>query len=82
MHDAEYTPEEYQAKKQWGHSSYADALHLALEAEVKQLGLFHHHQERTDNQIEALAKKCKQLAVQNKSSLHCFGVATNFTIEL
>lgn len=82
MHDAAFTPEEYQSKKKWGHSSSMVALNLALEAEVKQLGLFHHLPERTDDQIDAMIKKCNHQVVVNTSSLTCFGVTSDFTLEL
>jgi len=82
IHDAEFTPEEYNNKKHWGHSSYMDALYLALDSGVKQFGLFHHHQQRTDDQIDAMVEKCRKHAARKRSSLHCFAVAAGFTINL
>ena len=41
IHDAEYTPDEYRTAREWGHSSYTDAVDLALAAGVRRLGLFH-----------------------------------------
>ena len=37
VHDAEFTGEEYARHRSWGHSSYLDALNLAVEAGVRQL---------------------------------------------
>lgn len=82
IHDAEFTPEEYNNKKHWGHSSYMDALHLALESGVKQFGLFHHHQQRTDDEINTMVKKCREQVARTKSSLHCFAVGAGFNINL
>ncbi len=48
IHDAEYTEEEDKKAKGWGYSVYNDALKLALNANIKNLGLFHHNQERVD----------------------------------
>jgi len=69
IHDAEYTPEDY--KKSWGHSTYADAVSLALEAGVKKLGLFHHNQDRTDDEIERIVERCREMILQNGSSMEC-----------
>jgi len=37
VHDSEYTEEEYDETRGWGHSTYLDALRLAREARVKTL---------------------------------------------
>ena len=42
IHDAQYTPEEYKTKIQWGHSPYDYTVKVALGAGVKSLILFHH----------------------------------------
>ena len=52
IHDAQYTREELrQDKKGWGHSAWEDVVQLAIKAEVKQLFLFHHDPEITDEQL-------------------------------
>jgi phosphoribosyl 1,2-cyclic phosphodiesterase len=48
IHDAQYTPEELQDKKGWGHSSWEQAVEVAEQAEVKRLALFHHDPEHPD----------------------------------
>ena len=82
VHDAEYSEEEYAFKKGWGHSSYTDALHLALDANVKQFGLFHHNQERTDEEVDAMVRDCKQIIEKRKSHIMCFGMSTDQVIRL
>ena len=53
IHDAQYTPEEYaQSKKGWGHSTWKDAVTLALEAQVKSLILFHHDPYHDDDAVD------------------------------
>ena len=54
FHDSEYTTEDY--KEGWGHSICYDSLELALKAGVKILGLFHHNQDRTDDEIDHIKK--------------------------
>ncbi len=56
IHDSQYTEEEYQTKVNWGHSSFEHAIASANRAGVKKLILFHHDPDRTDEQIDELAK--------------------------
>jgi phosphoribosyl 1,2-cyclic phosphodiesterase len=57
VHDSQYTEEEYQnGKIGWGHTSLEYAIAAANRAGVKQLALFHHDPDRTDDQIDQLAE--------------------------
>lgn len=56
VHDSQYTEEEYQSKVGWGHSTFEHAIESANRAGVKKLILFHHDPDRTDEQIDELAK--------------------------
>lgn len=56
IHDSQYTEEEYKTKVNWGHSSFEHAIASANRAGVKKLVLFHHDPDRTDKQIDELAK--------------------------
>ncbi len=82
IHDAEYTPEEYESKIEWGHSVYTDALELAFKAKVKQLGLFHLNQERTDLQADSILESCKKTISERNSTLECMIMGQETTIEL
>jgi len=42
IHDAQYTNKEYTLTKGWGHSTFEAATKLAIDAEVKRFGIFHH----------------------------------------
>jgi len=42
IYDAQFTPEEYPARKGWGHSTWLEATRVAQECNVKRLMLFHH----------------------------------------
>ncbi len=35
IHDAQYTPEDYEKKRGWGHSCYIDTINMAIDAGVK-----------------------------------------------
>jgi len=48
IYDSQYTPEEYAAKKGWGHSTFAEGAKIASLAGVKKLVLFHHDPTQSD----------------------------------
>ena len=57
IHDSQYTEAEYQqGRKNWGHTSFEHAIAAANRAGVKKLALFHHDPDRTDDQIDELAR--------------------------
>ena len=74
IHDAEYTDHEYLRTRSWGHSRYRATLQLALQADVKTLGLFHHSQDHTDEDIDAILLDCSTIIVNRNSSLACFAL--------
>ena len=82
VHDAEFTPSEYERVKEWGHSRYTDAVELALDADVKQLGLFHINQYRSDRDMDELVASAQKMVVKANRSMRCFGMATDLTIQL
>jgi len=82
FHDAQYTEEEYERKKGWGHSTYNDAVQLALDAGVKRLGLFHHDPDRTDEDIEKWTTWCQELIHKAGSSMECFACADGMMVKL
>jgi len=58
--DSQYTPEEYGRHRGWGHSTWAESVKLAREAQVKTLVLFHHdpsHPDDVVHRIEAHARR-------------------------
>jgi len=58
--DSSYTTEEYAFKQGWGHGTYASAIKLATEANVKKLFFTHHEPTRTDDQLDAIYKQLKK----------------------
>jgi phosphoribosyl 1,2-cyclic phosphodiesterase len=82
IHDAEYTPEEYPSKIEWGHSVFTKTLDLAIEAGVKQFGLFHLNQERTDQQVDEMVESCRRTIADRGHNLECFAVGCDMTFTL
>lgn len=82
FHDAEYTRSEYGLRKGWGHSVYTDALDLAVDAGVKNLGLFHINSERSDQEMDMIVERCHQLLSEKNSAMKCFaaGCDTSFSL--
>ncbi len=82
FHDATYTPEEYDTRMTWGHSSYTDALNLALAAGVERFGLFHHDHSRHDDELDAIVQKCREIIKNRKSHMECFALTQNSEFSL
>lgn len=58
IHDAQYTDEEYvNGRIGWGHSTFEHVIESACRAGVKKLAFFHHDPDRTDSQIDEMAKQ-------------------------
>jgi ribonuclease BN (tRNA processing enzyme) len=62
LHDAQFTETEYPLRVGWGHSSVAHAVSFAARAKVRQLLLFHHDPSRTDEELDTLLARARELA--------------------
>src|SRR5438874_11864187 len=69
IHDAMYTPKELEQHSGWGHSTYEEAVTLALDAGVKQLVLFHHEPEHGDEAMDGLVAAARKYAKSRGGSL-------------
>jgi phosphoribosyl 1,2-cyclic phosphodiesterase len=61
MHDAQYFEHEYPNHVGWGHSSVAHAVAFGRTANVRKLVLFHHDPLHTDEQLDALGVRAREL---------------------
>ena len=82
FHDAEYTPEQYRYQKTWGHSTYQDALELAISARAGRFGLFHHSQDRSDEQIDAIVADCRSIAAARGVDMEIFALTQETELTL
>jgi phosphoribosyl 1,2-cyclic phosphodiesterase len=82
VHDAMFTAEEYRHHQGWGHSTYEDAVELALESEVETLVLFHHKPERTDDEVDRQTDECRTMAAQRGGSLRVVAAAEGLTLAV
>jgi phosphoribosyl 1,2-cyclic phosphodiesterase len=62
IHEAQYTPEEYATKRNWGHSTYAYVVELAAAAGVRRLYLTHHDPLHDDAFVASIEQRARQLA--------------------
>jgi phosphoribosyl 1,2-cyclic phosphodiesterase len=67
FHDSQYFEDEYADRVGWGHSSVSDAVTFAKLARVEQLVLFHHDPLHTDEDLEQLAGRARELWGENGS---------------
>jgi len=82
IHDAQYTPDDYEKKHGWGHSCYVDAIDTAIDANVKELYLFHHDPNYDDAAMEAIQKHSNEIIKEKGSSLVCHIAKEGMTIDL
>ncbi|OVE78679.1 MBL fold metallo-hydrolase [bacterium I07] len=82
IHDAEFTEAEYERTKTWGHSTYNDALKLALSADAGCFGLFHHNQDRTDAALDKIVDECQQTVKMKNRNLPCYALFPGWEMSL
>ena len=71
IHDAQYLAEDMPAKRGWGHSIAENVWKLAYQANVKQLVLFHHDPDRTDDQLDRLFEASLNWFKDKKANVVC-----------
>ena len=71
IHDAQYTLEDYDKKRGWGHSCYIDTINTAIDANVKELYLFHHDPNYDDNAMQTIHEHASNIIKEKGSSLIC-----------
>jgi len=62
IHDAQYTPAEYEATKRgWGHSTWEEAARAAVECGASRLVLTSHDTARTDDQVDMIVAAARAI---------------------
>ncbi len=82
VHDATYTPEEYPTHTGWGHSTWQEAVDLAVEAGARRLALFHHEPEHTDAAMDDIVARAREYAGQRGGTLEVFAATEGMTLNL
>lgn len=60
IYDCNYTEEEYESRKGWGHSTWNEALKIVKEANAKKLIMWHHDPMHNDKFITELEKTVRK----------------------
>ncbi len=82
IHDAQYTPAEFEEKRHWGHCSVDYAVHVAMAAEVRTLCLFHHDPAHGDDAVDEMLARARDLVAQKGAPLEVLAAAEGLTINL
>ena len=61
IYDSQYTPEEYAAKKGWGHSTFEEGVRLVQAAGARKFVLFHHDPGQSDAAVGEKEKRARVL---------------------
>ncbi|HUQ64376.1 MAG TPA: MBL fold metallo-hydrolase [Acidimicrobiales bacterium] len=80
IHDAQYTVSEFRAKPDWGHSTAGYALHVAREAGVKRLCLYHHDPSHIDDDIDRMLEAVRSPA--DAAGIAVVAAAENLAVTL
>lgn len=82
IHDAQYLDSDMPKKSGWGHSIANEGVELAIASHAKQLALYSHDPDRTDDDIDGIVKESKAFVTSIESNLDIFAAQENLTIEL
>jgi phosphoribosyl 1,2-cyclic phosphodiesterase len=80
IHDAEYTAADY--SRAWGHSLMESAVKLGMKAKAKRFGLFHINQKRTDDEMDGMVGRARELVRSAGRPMECFGVGNTWETRL
>jgi ribonuclease BN (tRNA processing enzyme)/GAF domain-containing protein len=82
IHDAQFTAEEYPAKRGWGHSTIEYVVDVALAGAVRHLALFHHDPMRDDDSLDLLLERARERVLKAGGSLDVFAAAEGESFEV
>ncbi|MEZ5400183.1 MAG: MBL fold metallo-hydrolase [Bryobacteraceae bacterium] len=74
--DSQYTPEEYDQRRGWGHGTWLESTRVARDANAGQLVLFHHDPDHDDAFVR------RNTLVARREFENTFSAQEGFTIEL
>jgi ribonuclease BN (tRNA processing enzyme) len=69
-------------KHGWGHSLISQVRQLAVDAQVKNLAMFHHDPERTDSALDEIALESANYFKSSGSKIGSYIAAEGLTFEL
>ena len=82
VHDTQYTREEYEKKRGWGHSTFEEVVRMASSAKTDRVGFFHHDPDRGDQQMDTLVERAQQKMASERPGIECFGAREGMEIVI
>ena len=80
IHDAQFTPEEHERYRGWGHSDTVAAVRNALAAGARRLALFHYDPTHTDANVDGQLAQARELAAG--TDLEIIAAAEGMALEV
>ena len=82
IHDAQYTEKDLPAKHGWGHSLISQVRQLAVDAQVKNLVMYHHDPERSDSELDEIAIESAKFFKSRNSVIGSYIASEGLAFEL
>lgn len=82
IHDSQYSDQELESKKGWGHSSWRETCDLAIQSSAKNIVLFHHDPSRVDDEIDLIEKSAKDYVLRKYCKTNVFVAREGLVFEL
>ncbi len=82
IQDAQYTAEEYAARRGWGHGNTDYVVDVAVAAGVRRVALFHHEPTHTDADIDRMQAAGRARARDAGSAVEVFGAIEGAVLAL
>jgi phosphoribosyl 1,2-cyclic phosphodiesterase/CheY-like chemotaxis protein len=80
--EAQYTEEEYELKRGWGHSTFLDVLERTAQARAKSLAIFHHDPSHDDQFLDGMEDYCRETIQERNYGFRCFLAREGMAVEL
>ncbi len=81
IHDAQHTADEFAVKRSWGHCPVDYALHVAREAGVRTLALFHHCPSHDDAAVDRILRDAQDTSAR-RGGPEVFAASDGLRVEL
>jgi phosphoribosyl 1,2-cyclic phosphodiesterase len=82
IHDAQYIEKDMPSKHGWGHSLISQVRQLAVDAQVKNLAMYHHDPERTDSELDEIAIESAKFFKSKNSVIGSYIAAEGLVFDL
>ncbi len=82
IHDAQYIENDMPGKHGWGHSLISQVRQLAVDAQVKNIVMYHHDPERSDAELDEIAIESARFFRSKNSVIGSYIAAEGLTFEL